>query len=180
LRTDPQSFVRDKNNARLHTQSKEIEMKSKLAVLSAAMAIGCIGTLPCQAEGNAYIMYRPGDMKWADNTSLPKGAKIAILMGDPKTGPYIYRIKFPPHYVVPAHTHPDDRTVTVISGTLYHGEGNKFDAAKLHDAPAGSIFGEGRAPHFGETRDEEAVFQVAGPGPTGITYIDPADDPRNK
>jgi len=155
-------------------------MNSKLPALSVALAIGCLGTSPSWGEADAYIMFTPSDIKWVDNPALPKGAKIAILKGDPKKDAYIYRVKFPPNYSVPAHTHPDDRTVTVISGTIYHGDGNKFDAAKLHKFPAGSIFGEGHVPHFGGTKDEETVLQVAGTGPSGIDYVDPADDPRKK
>ena len=68
----------------------------------------------------------------------------------------------------------------MISGTLYHGDGDKFDATKLHKFPAGSIFGEGQVRHFAASKDEEVIVQVAGPGPSGIDYADPADDPRKK
>lgn len=156
-------------------------MKSKHAVSLLGLSVGCIvATMPAWAEDEHYISYTPSEIKWVDNPSLPKGAKTAVLQGDPKTGAYISRTKFPPHYSVPPHTHPDNRTVTVISGTLYHGDGTKFDASKLHAFPAGSIFGEGHVPHFGGTKDEEVVIQVAASQPTAINYVDPADDPRKK
>jgi len=161
-------------------QWKEILMKYAFAVSLLGLSIGCIGAMPASAEDDHYISYTPGEIKWVDNPALAKGAKIAGLPCDPKTGPYIYRIKFPPHYLVPPHTHPDNRTVTVLSGTIYHGDGTKLDTAKLHAYPTGSIFGEGHVPHFGGTKDEEAVIQVSGTGPTGIDYIDAADDPRKK
>jgi hypothetical protein len=31
---------------------------------------------------------------------------------------------------------------------------------------------------YAETRDEEVVFQITGFGPTGIDYLNAADDPR--
>jgi hypothetical protein len=31
---------------------------------------------------------------------------------------------------------------------------------------------------FAETRDEEVMFQITGIGPTGIDYLNAADDPR--
>jgi len=37
-----------------------------------------------------------------------------------------------------AHTHPDYREVTVLSGTWRTGYGEKFDAAALKALPAGS------------------------------------------
>lgn len=131
------------------------------------------------APDNHFVVL-PDEVKWIDATVLPPGAKIAVLWGDPKTGPFVQRVKFPPNYRVPAHTHPDERIVTVISGTLYHGEGERFDPAKLKRAPAGTVFGEGHTPHFGMTKDEEVVIQVQGPGPTATIYVDIADDPRKK
>lgn len=132
------------------------------------------------AEGDNHFVVLPDEIKWVDAPALPPGAKVAVLKGDPRTGSFIQRAKFPPNYRVPAHIHPDERIVTVISGTLYHGEGERFDTSKLKRFPAGSIFGEGHVAHFGMTKDEEVVIQVEGPGPTAITYIDPAEDPRRK
>jgi len=34
--------------------------------------------------------------------------------------------------------------------------------------------------HFGATKDKEAVFQVNGNGPSDVTYVNAADDPRKK
>ncbi|EXF94565.1 signal peptide protein [Pseudomonas fluorescens HK44] len=155
-------------------------MNSNLAALSVVFAIGCLGSSTGWAEPGAYIMVTPKDIKWADNPALPKGAKTAVIQGDPNAGPYIVRVKLPPNYILPAHTHPDERTVTVISGTWYHGDGDKYDATKLHEFPAGSIYGEGHVRHFGASKGTEVILQVDGPGPTGIDYVNPADDPRKK
>jgi hypothetical protein len=35
-------------------------------------------------------------------------------------------------------------------------------------------------PMFAYTGDEEAVIQLHGTGPRGITYVNPAEDPRKK
>ena len=56
-------------------------------------------------------------IKWQDGpASLPKGACIAVLEGNPtKEGPFVFRLKLPDRYRVPPHTHPKTERVTVIS-----------------------------------------------------------------
>jgi len=70
--------------------------------------------------------------------------------------------------------------VTVVSGTFNLGMGDKFDAAKLEAMPAGT-YGTWPAgmKHFVSVKGE-TVVQFHGDGPWTITYLDPADDPRNK
>jgi quercetin dioxygenase-like cupin family protein len=105
-----------------------------------------------------------------------------VLLGDPgKPGPYVVRSKFPANYKMMPHTHPDNRTYTVVSGTLQLGFGDKFDAAKLKSYPAGSVFTvPTNAPHFNVTGAGEAIFQINSLGPSGTAYVNPTDDPRKK
>ena len=50
---------------------------------------------------------------------LPQGAKIEVLEANPSGDAlYTVRLKFPANYKVPAHSHPKDEHVTVISGVL--------------------------------------------------------------
>src|SRR5687768_728164 len=67
-----------------------------------------------------HVMIAPGDLKWSDGpASLPAGAKIAILNGDPKKeGLFTMRLQFPPGFKIPPHTHPGAEHVTVISGSF--------------------------------------------------------------
>ncbi|HEX8739927.1 MAG TPA: cupin domain-containing protein, partial [Casimicrobiaceae bacterium] len=52
--------------------------------------------------------------------SLPKGAKVAVLYGNPgAAGRYVMRIWLPAKYHIPLHYHSTPEQVTVISGTLY-------------------------------------------------------------
>jgi quercetin dioxygenase-like cupin family protein len=51
--------------------------------------------------------------------------------GDPaKDGLYVVRLKMPSGYKIPAHSHPTDEMVTVISGNLHLGMGDKLDEKK--------------------------------------------------
>jgi quercetin dioxygenase-like cupin family protein len=70
--------------------------------------------------------------------------------------------------------------VTVLSGTFYFTAGDTYDPAKARALGPGSfaIMPPG-APMFGYT-NEETVIQLHGVGPWGLTYLNPADDPRKK
>lgn len=70
--------------------------------------------------------------------------------------------------------------MTVISGTFYFASGDKFDAAQAKTYQAGdTLIIPAGMPMFAATKDQEAVLQLHGTGPWGISYLDPADDPRN-
>lgn len=123
----------------------------------------------------------PENVKWIDPPVLP-GAKLAILSGDlGKPGLSTYRIWFPANYKVPPHFHPVGENATVISGTIYLGHGEKFDMAKGTAYSAGSFaVVPANMRHYAWTTTEEAVIQIHIIGPTGITFVNPADDPRKK
>jgi quercetin dioxygenase-like cupin family protein len=125
---------------------------------------------------------QPEEIKWgAAPPVLPAGAKMAVLAGDPAgTGLVTVRLKLPPGYKIPAHWHPTDEHVTVISGTLALGMGDVLDEKKSKTLKVG---GYGVAPanmhHFAWTKTG-GVVQVHLMGPFQITYVNPADDPSKK
>jgi hypothetical protein len=148
-------------------------------------AISLLG-LTCSASGDEHgagiSLHPSAELKWQDGPpSLPKGAKIAVLEGDPsKEGPFVFRIKAPDGYRIPPHTHPKTERVTVISGTFQIGMGDKFDEKALRPMPAGTYgFWEAGMKHFVVIKDE-TVVQFHGSGPWSIQYVNPADDPRNQ
>src|SRR5271165_3308543 len=120
------------------------------------------------------------DVKWgAAPPVLPRGAMMAVMAGDPATtGLVAVRLKMPAGYKIPAHWHPTDEQVTVLSGTFSIGMGDKLDETKGHDFKAG---GYAVAPahmnHFAWTK-AGATIQVNLIGPFELTYVNPADDPR--
>jgi quercetin dioxygenase-like cupin family protein len=126
-------------------------------------------------------VYPAGEVNWQKGPdSLPPGAERAILEGDPsKSGPFVFRIKMPDGYAVPPHVHPKAERVTVIKGTLNIGMGEKFDKAAARAMPAGSFgYWPAGMKHFGWMTGE-TILQLHGNGPWQITYLNPADDPRN-
>lgn len=128
------------------------------------------------------VMMMPAEMIWQDAPAgLPEGAKIAVLSGDPsKAELFSIRLKFPPNYKIPAHTHTFDEHVTVVSGTLAMGIGDKFEDKQQKTYPSGSytLFPANKA-HFAMSKSE-TIVHIYGMGPFSITYVNPAEDPRNK
>jgi hypothetical protein len=125
-----------------------------------------------------YIRVTPADIKWSPNPSMPKGAQIAVLLGNPgKPGLFTLRVKLPANYALPVHAHPDERTRTIISGTYYSAIGDKADASKLIAFPPGTVsYVPPTVWQFAETRGEDVVFQITGIGPTRIDYFNPEDN----
>jgi quercetin dioxygenase-like cupin family protein len=133
-----------------------------------------VSGLSAQCEPLAGARTIPEEMKWERGS--PSANLRANLVGDDqKSGMYMYRVRFPANFKVPPHFHPDERIVTVMSGTLYVGYGEQFDESAMKALPAGSFFTEPtRQPHFVWAKDGEVVIQVVGGnGPSGVTRIEP-------
>jgi anti-sigma factor ChrR (cupin superfamily) len=145
-------------------------------VLAAFALVLAFGT---QASTQVMSLYPPVDVVWKEGPpSLPAGAKLAVLEGDPsKEGPFTMRLRLPDGYKIPPHWHPKVEHVTVISGTFNVGMGDRFDQTATRAMPAGT-FGHWPAEmkHFVWTKGD-TVVQLHGIGPWTITY-NPADDPR--
>jgi quercetin dioxygenase-like cupin family protein len=158
--------------------------KALIVLAAAALAAGL--SVPAAAESKSHghaaghVMFAPAEARWADGPpSLPKGAKFQTLEGDPqKEGLFTMRLWLPSGYRVPAHWHPADEHVTVISGTFHMGMGDKLDTSAGKTLPAGSfVVMPAGSRHFAYV-NEETVVQLHGMGPWGINYVNPADDPR--
>ena len=78
-----------------------------------------------------------------------------------------------------AHSHPESRAYTIISGTWYVGYGDKFDAAKLKALPAGSFYTEpANVNHFSQIKEDGVVVQIVGVGPSATRFFDLANAPK--
>src|SRR6266536_3312362 len=66
---------------------------------------------------------------WKDGPpTLPKGTKVAVLEGDPKApGIFTMRLKIPAGSKVMPHWHPRPERVTILSGKVAVGFGDKWD-----------------------------------------------------
>ena len=129
-----------------------------------------------------HLLVLPANIKWgAGPAHFPAGMQVAVIEGDPSSnGPYVIRAKFPKKYKIMPHFHPTDEHITVLEGTFSVGMGDKFDEAKLTKLPVGGYADMKTGNHHFAYSKKGCVIQVHGVGPFAITYVNPADDPRNK
>jgi hypothetical protein len=127
-------------------------------------------------------LFLPRDIAWGSGpASLRPGAKAAVLEGDPtRPGVFTMRLWLPNGFEVRPHWHSQVEHVTVLSGVLHFGMGEKFDRGATRPMPAGSF---GYWPigmrHFAWA-EGETVLQLHGRGPWTVTYVRSADDPRQR
>ena len=141
-----------------------------------------LAVVPVQAQQqDGHTIHMPDSLKWVEPAVLP-GVKLALIQGDPvKEGLFVYRFKFPANYKVPPHFHKAGENVTVLSGTFFIGLGEKFDQGSGQELPVGGFVAiPPKHPHFAWAGSQETIVQVHGIGPTDITFVNPADDPRKK
>lgn len=146
-----------------------------------AMALMAFGIIGLARAADMPAPLQAAEIKWGPAPPvLPAGAQMAVLAGDPGgQGLVTLRLKLPAGYVIPPHWHPTDEHVTVISGSLALGMGDKLNRSSSKMLTAG---GYGIAPanmhHFAWTK-AGAIVQVNLMGPFAITYVNPADDPSH-
>lgn len=117
----------------------------------------------------AAIAYKlPDQIQWTDEAI---GAKSAVMFGDPgKPGLYVVLVKWTAHHMSRPHFHPNDRFVTVLSGTWWVGTGSKFDPDSTVPLPAGSFVRHfGKQIHYDGAKDGDAVLEIVGEGPATMT-----------
>jgi hypothetical protein len=155
-------------------------MKITFLVLIAALA-ALLFVQPSMAQ-NAFT---PDQVKWGPAPPfIPAGAQLAVLEGNPMaaSGDYTIRLKMPAGYKIPPHTHPVQENVTVISGTLKVGMGDKWDDSKMMSFGPGSFaYLDPTMHHYaGASGPGETVIQIHGQSPVKFNWINPADDPMMK
>lgn len=131
---------------------------------------------------DSHLMINQDKLEWtAGPAGLPAGAKMAILEGDPsKEGMFVIRLMFPANFKVAPHWHSNSEFVTVIKGTLHMGTADKMDMNKATALQGGGFASmPAKMVHFAFTK-EPTVVQIHGNGPLTVTYVNEADDPRNK
>ena len=61
---------------------------------------------------------------------------------------------------------------------MYLGMGDKFDPARGEALNAAGYLHLPKGTHHYEWTNEDTVIELSGVGPVGMTYLNPADDPR--
>jgi quercetin dioxygenase-like cupin family protein len=131
--------------------------------------VASLGSAKVTDLNPAAIAYKlPDQIKWTDE---PIGSKHAVLLGDPdKPGLYVVLVKWTAHHMSHPHFHPNDRFITVLSGTWWVGTGNKFDPDSTVALPAGTFVTHfGKQVHYDGAKEGDALLEIVGEGPATPT-----------
>jgi quercetin dioxygenase-like cupin family protein len=143
---------------------------------AAVLMLSCTAVSAAQKDVKTTPVINTADLQWKDSTRLPPGAKVAVLAA---AGDWsVVRIKLPPHYLVPPHSHPNAEAVTVVSGHVGFGFGKdaKMNGPML--SPGAFFALEPGGWHYVWTGDDEGIIDVQVSDPGGIVYANPEDAPK--
>ena len=149
-------------------------MKQSLALcLTLGALLAGAGSMAAIAD-QAMEIVDADKLAWQDYPGLP-GVKFVVIAGNPReAGMYTIRAKFAPHTMSRPHWHPETRYVTVVKGTWWAGEGDKFDPNTTVPVPTGGFAVHApREVHYDGAKDEEVIVQISGIGPSGTTVVEP-------
>jgi quercetin dioxygenase-like cupin family protein len=137
----------------------------------------CMGNKLGRTSKKEIVGLAADEVRWFTPPYYNDGRQRAHLFGDSSQGgTWIDRVKIPGGSRVLAHTHAQDELVTVIEGTWYLGEGEKFDSAKLKGYPAGSfIVIPADIPHFVAAKEGTVVIQLSGIGAVASALSAPVE-----
>ncbi len=157
-------------------------MKTIASTMTAAAILWGVSAAVSQGQTTNHVIATPQEAQWGPAPPmLPPGAQIAVMAGDPtRSVPYTVRLKFPANYAIPAHSHPTDEHVVVVSGGVTFGMGEKLAkgaAANKTLAPGGFALMPANMNHFAYTTQESTII-LYGQGPVEFKYVNPSDDPR--
>ena len=141
----------------------------RVALMMLALVASASARAAADLDPKAIAIQIPKDIKWVKNAN--GGAESAVLVGDPaKPGLYVVLQKWLPRNNSRPHFHPNDRFITVISGTWWVNTGAKYDPAGMVPVTAGSFVTHyGNQVHYDGARDTECVLQIVGIGPATST-----------
>jgi len=140
---------------------------SAVRCFSMVAALGLISAGAADLNPAAISFQLPKDIQWKEGG----GAAQAIITGDPsKPGLYIVLTKWHPNHMSRPHFHPNDRFITVLSGTWWVGTGTKYQPDSTTPIPAGSVVTHfGKQIHYDGAKDEEVTLEIVGMGPATST-----------
>lgn len=138
-------------------------MNARPALLLMALALGSPA-----AEAPQPKVVLPERLGFTTPAPFPDIKTAYVLGSESASETYVIRVRLKAGGRVPAHTHPDTRYSTVLSGTLYVGFGTVASDTRVTAVPAGAVYvAPANVPHYLWARDGEVVYQEAGVGPTG-------------
>jgi len=122
---------------------------------------------PASAESGEVRVVRPDDVPWEVVRREPPLARAVIHGDQAKRGPFTFRVRAAAGHRLLPHTHPDERTITVLQGTYWSAVGEIWDETRLVAYPAGTFYVvPAGVPHYSAVLEGETIFQESGTGPS--------------
>ena len=146
----------------------------------AILALGLTLMVAQAFAQSAHVLVPAEKVQWGPAPPfLPAGAQISVLEGNPaEKGAVTLRLKFPANYKIPPHWHSMTERVTVLSGALNVGMGDKLDRQTSQTLePGGFVSLPAMMHHFAWTATP-TVVQINLEGPFDIFYVNPSEDPQ--
>ena len=117
-----------------------------------------------------HIQLNEKDLIWM--SGVP-GTLISVLEGNPNSDSlYTIRVKFPANFLIKPHWHTSNERVTVLSGSVYVGFGDKVDRNKSVKFTAGGYYVNTQMLHHYVWTDEPAEIQITGIGSWVVKYVE--------
>ncbi|MEQ1912606.1 MAG: cupin domain-containing protein [Vicinamibacterales bacterium] len=155
----------------------------RLATVSlSSLALGMTVTVSPVVAQSTHTVVPADQVQWGPAPPfLPAGAEITVLEGNPsEKGAVTLRLRFPANYDIPAHWHSMTERVTVLSGALNVGMGDKLDRkASQTLRPGGFASLPANMRHFAWTATP-TIVQISLEGPFDIFYVNAGDDPQKR
>ena len=159
-----------------------MKITPRLSIVVTSLSLGAaLSVAPLLAQA-AHTLVPADKVQWGPAPPvLPAGAQIAVLEGNPsEKGPVTLRLRFPANYNIPPHWHSMAERLTVLSGALNVGMGDKLDRQGSQTLePGGFVSLPANMHHFAWTATP-TVVQISLEGPFDIFYVNPADNPQTK
>jgi len=141
-------------------------------ILVASVLLASAAWVHARTDVETLFDVTPSQMRFVPDAAHA-GYETAVVVGDP-TRPGIYNVhtKLPANTTIVPHTHGEKwRIATVLSGTLYYAQGDKFDEKKLRALPPGSVIVEpANVPHFARTQGP-VLLHITGEGPASTVAV---------
>ncbi len=120
-------------------------------------------------DRNARDFRMPDQIEWKGRPGSV--TQTAIVFGDPtKPGLYMQLLKRGPDDWSQPHSHPNDRFLTVLKGTMLIGTGAKFDKNNTVALGPGSFVRDiANQTHYDGTGPDGLTLEIIGMGPTTMT-----------
>lgn len=137
-------------------------------ISAALLAISTAATPAAHAQP-APIVTPYADARWTPlDPARPDGPAIAVLWGDPASGPSTMLMRFGPAAAGTAprlHVHTSDYHLVVIEGRMKHWAAGEREAAAPALGPGSSWFQPGGLAHADACLSERCVMFIAWSGP---------------